>query len=235
LFSLRGKQGASMTVSVSKEGYYASHRGQAFIEYSKMRHERYVPDSGNPVVFNLRKRGKGADTLLTSQSGMREGFWVNAPRDGTPVKVDLLGRKVGSGSVEMAQKKPDYPAHGGAAQYLSRSDLAKWEAATNWSFTMKIADGGFLAENEEFPFYPPESGYEPVVNFNFQKGQTNWTTELKRDFYIRFGNPPVYGQLNIETSSFGNMVILTYIINPDGSRYLEPKEHYFPSSSRWTH
>jgi hypothetical protein len=178
----------------------------------------FKPDSNNPIIYFLHKIGVGANNLVTSQYGVRDGLWVNVQRDGTPVNVDLLNRTVGSGSMVIRQTKH-----------------AQWISATNWSFTMKMNDGGFIEENEEFPFTLPESGYQSVLTFNFQKGQTNWTTELKKDFYVKFGNPPLYGQIEVETSCVQNTVTLTYLINPDGSRNLEPKQNYFPSSSVWRH
>lgn len=244
LFSLTNKAGIELRISVGKDGYYSSRRNreadlfkysQLNLDYFYGRSNYFRADSSHPVVYYLRKMGVGANSLMTSQFGIREDFDVMVPRDGTPVDVDLLNRKAGNGSLEIRQTKPDYPAHGGIVENLSPSDYAKLISATNWSFTMKMNGGGFLEESEEFPFSPPESGYQSVVTFNFQKGQTNWTTQLKKDFYIKFGNPPLYGQLQVETSSYQSTVILTYVINPDGSRNLEPKQNYFPSSSTWRH
>lgn len=87
---------------------------------------------------------------------------------------------------------------------------------------MEIPDGGFVEENEEFPFEAPENGYQPVMEFNFQQGQTNWTIHLKDDYYIKFGNPARYGWLHLDTS-INSGVRLKYAINPTGSRNLEPK------------
>ena len=233
LFSLTGKLGTELDVSVEKAGYYVSrtNRSNRNFKYSKDNMtcllgltNYFHPESNHPVIYYVRTIGVGANTLVTSQRGVRDGFWVRVPRNDTPITVDLLAQKVGSGTLEIRTKKPDYPAHGGAFQHLSPSDQAKWLAATNWSFSMKMSDGGFFEESEEFAFNPPESGYQPTVTFTFEKGKTNWTTELKKDFYIKFGNRPVYGQLNVQTDSFGETVILTYVVNPDGSRNLEPQQ-----------
>jgi len=43
---------------------------------------------------------------------------------------------------------------------------------------MDIPDGGFVEENDEFPFEAPESGYQSIVDFAFQQGQPNWTTDI---------------------------------------------------------
>jgi len=218
LFSLTNKSGTQLNVSVGKAGYYSSrrNRGADYFKYSQWNWNTYYglndcfkPDSLHPIIYYLRKMGVGANSLVTSQYGIRDYFDVIVPRDGTPVVVNLLNRKVGNGSLEIGQKKPDYPAHGGIVQNLSPSDYAKWISATNWSFTLKMNEGGFIEEGDEFPFSPPESGYQSVVTFNFQKGQTNWTADLKRDFYIKFGNPPLYGHLEVETSSLSGLGLPT--------------------------
>ncbi|MEY2466354.1 MAG: hypothetical protein QOD03_875, partial [Verrucomicrobiota bacterium] len=72
-----------------------------------------------------------------------------------------------------------------------------------------------------FPFEAPEGGYEPIVKFYFQKIQPDWDTFLKKDFYIRFGNPPIYGRLHVETGIDQKGARLKFAINPDGSRNLE--------------
>lgn len=244
LFSLTGKSGTELHVSVGKAGYYSSgrNRGAEYFKYSKMNldffygtGDYFTPVSNQPVVYYLRKIGIGANALVTSQYGIRESFWVTVPKDGTPVKVDLQHQKTADGPLEIRQTKPDYPAHGGTIERLSPSDYAKLISATNWSVTMKISEGGLIEENQEFPFNPPESGYQSAVTLSFQKGQTNWTQHILKDYYIKFGTPPLYGQLQVETAIDQTTVILHWVINPDGSRNLEPKQGYFPSSSRWTH
>ena len=168
----------------------------------------FTPDANNPVVFHLRKKGSGTD-LVTSQYGVKSYFGVTVPLDETPVYVDLFERKTGaSGQMKVSQKKP--PAN-------------EWKEATEWFFRMEIPDGGFVEQNDEFPFEAPENGYESVIEFQFRKGEANWAEGIKKDYYIKFGNPPRYGLLNLKTLIEMEGARFTYAINPDGSRYLEPK------------
>ena len=222
LFCLTNKMGTLLRVSVGKPDYYASrrNRGAESFRFAGRYEEGYKPERDKPVIYYFQKKGVGADSLITSQYGVSEDYQIKTPLNGTKVNVDLLQRKTGSGPLEISQVKPEY---------------AKWKSATAWSFTMRIPDGGFIEESEEFAFTPPASGYQPVVEFKFQTGQTNWTTSVRQDYYIKFGNPPVYGQLHLETSISSSSARIVYIINPDGSRNLEPKQGHFPSSSSWTH
>jgi hypothetical protein len=94
--------------------------------------------------------------------------------------------------------------------------------AAEWSYRLAIADGGFIETSEEFPFQAPESGYQPVVEFNFHKDKPSWTEHLDKTFYVAFGNPRRYGRIHVVTS-MTNGTILDYAISPDGTRNLEPK------------
>jgi hypothetical protein len=203
-FSLRDKKGDPLEVAVAKQGYYP--RNSIF--WYRPDRGPFKPDQNNPVVFHLHKRGPGTD-LITSQYGMSPDFPIHIPRDGTPVKVDFLHRSSGDqGQMQIVEHKPEY---------------ANWKQATNWVYKIEIPDGGFIGENDEFPFEAAEEGYQSVVEFDFQKDNPDWTTDIKTNFYIKFGNPPLYGRLEIQTGISYGGAILTYAINPTGSRNLEPK------------
>lgn len=194
--------GKLLVIDVSKAGYYTSKSNRIDFDYTT-----YQPNPLQPEIFHLRKKGVGTE-LITSKSGFTSWFDVQAPIDGTPIWVDLLNRNSGgNGQIKFSSIK---------AEYLQAKQ------ATEWSFKMEIPDGGFIEENDEFPFDAPGNGYQPVVQFNFQKGQPNWTWNLEGNYFIKFGNPPRYGYFHLETS-IGSGVRLTYAINADGSRYLEPK------------
>ena len=88
---------------------------------------------------------------------------------------------------------------------------------------MSIPSGGFIEQNEEFPFEAPESGYKPMVEFDFRVGETNWSQSLHKSYYIVFGQPPRYGRIDVQTGIYRG-VSLSYAINADGTRNLEPRE-----------
>jgi len=210
-FSLTGAVGATLNVEVSKEGYYRM--GDASVKsfsYSKAQfNQPFQSDPNNPVVFKLRKKGNGVN-LVTSDNEKGPEYSVPLPLDGTPVKIDLLQRLTSdSGQIEISQKKPEFK---------------DWKQANEWSLKMTISGGGFVEENDQFPFEAPETGYQPTVELNFQKGLPDWRTDLSKDYYFEFGNPPKFGHLHISTAILIDDVRLTYQINPDGSRNLEPKE-----------
>jgi len=202
LFSLHGKIGRSLTVWFGKEGYYASHGGQMGFLYA-LGLGIHSPDPQNPVIFKLRKKGQGAE-LTTSDNGIRPSVAVRVPKNNTPVRVDFFQRKASAtGQVEISQNKPP------------------WKEATEWSLRLSIPDGGFVKNQDEFQFEAPETKYEPTVEYQFTKGETNWTTQVSKQFYIAFGQPRKYGWLRIESNLAQETIFLTYAINPTGSRNLE--------------
>jgi hypothetical protein len=192
-----------LAISVSSKDYYVPNAERYVVVDSRIVDSKPT----EPVIFHLHKKGAGV-ALVTSKYGMAPDFSISIPRDGTPIKLDVMQRKIGdSGQIQISENKPAY---------------AVWKQATSWSFRMHIPDGGFVEQAGEFPFEAPESGYQSVIEFDFQQGHTNWATDLKTNFYIKFGNPPRYGRLQVETGiSYGGASI-NYAVNPKGSRNLEP-------------
>ena len=205
LFSLHDALGLTLAVSVGKEGYYSSRRDNDSFSYGSVAVGHFSPDSQNPVIFHLRKKSQGVE-LLTSQNGMRPDVWVRVSKDNTPVRVDFFQKQASAtGQLEIRQNKPP------------------WQGATNWSFRLSIPDGGLVENQDEFQFTAPDTGYQPTVEYHFAKGETDWTTQVAKQFYIAFGQPRKYGWLRIESNLAQETVFLTYAINPTGSRNLEPQ------------
>ncbi|MDE3100300.1 MAG: carboxypeptidase regulatory-like domain-containing protein [Verrucomicrobiota bacterium] len=86
-FSLTGKKGKRLYVTVAKNGYYTSSdsRGRAF-EYANPFDGRFTPDPNNPVIFHLRKEGVGAELVVGSE-------FLGSRIDGTLSYVDLTTGK----------------------------------------------------------------------------------------------------------------------------------------------
>lgn len=203
-FSLQhGAKGPNLSVSVSKEGYYAPHFGQWSFSYAFV-NDPYTPDIANPFIFRLRKKGSGV-ALLTSQNGVGTQVGVRVPTDGGPVGVDFFKKGPNpSGQLEISQIKPAS------------------NTATEWSFRLSITDGGLVENQDDYQFQAPETGYQQKVEYKFSKSDSNWTTQVSKQFYIAFGNPRKFGWLRFDSNVGQQTVFLTYAINPDGSRNLEP-------------
>jgi hypothetical protein len=205
LFSVTGIKGKNLGVNVSKDGYYGR---QDRFEYADPGRGLFKPDPSHPVIFHLRKKGPGAK-LITSKSALRPDLGIKAPTNGTPIFIDLYNRKAGAvGELQIESWK-------------EQKDFSTGQ--NNWGLRLTIPGGGLFEESDEFPFEAPETGYQSVIEWHFNSGQNDWREVLKKSFDIKFGNPPRYGKITVETGSFSQAIFLEYAFNPDGSRYLEPK------------
>lgn len=201
-FFFGGAVGKTLQVNIHKSGYYTSKSNRVDFDYTG-----YQSNPSQSEVFHLRKKGAGAD-LVTSQYGISKDWSFSTPLDGTPVRVDLFNRKLSEdGQMEISAVKPD---------------RLKQERANEWSFRMSITDGGFVEQDDEFPFEAPETGYQSTIEFHFKMGDPGWTETVHKSYYITFGQPRRYGRLDLDTQMYWG-TRLTYAINPDGSKYLEPK------------
>jgi hypothetical protein len=198
-FSLVKGTGSHLHVDVWKDGYYTagSHNSVEFDDTTGGGSSKE-----NPALFFLKKKGKGADLISAVLD-------AKIPRDGTPMKIDLINRQMGAdGQLQLSQVKPPYES---------------WKKATEWSFKMEIPAGGFVEQNDEFPFEAPANGYQSTITFDFKADQPDWKTSFKKSYYIVFGTPLRYGRIDIESDIMWGGAHISYAVNPDGSRYLEPK------------
>ena len=137
---------------------------------------------------------------------MQPALVISMPRDGHPVWVDFFSQTVGEqGQLELSAVKP-----------------AKGQKGTFWYFKLAVPTGGLVEHDDEFPFYPPATGYAPIVEYKFMEGDEHWTQNLHKRFYIKFDQPAKYGEIDVQTSMYMG-VILKFSINPTGDRNLEPK------------
>ena len=168
LFSLHGERGPALDVWVGKEGYYASHRGQWGFSYLN----GFLSDPMNPVVFVLRKKGKG-ESLITSSFPTGMGQIAQLHHDGTPVEIDLFnGTQVPAGSGQLK--------------------LEFWRAITNqnanifdWKCQLTVPSGGLVETPEEFAFQAPEGGYQSPVVIDMLATNENWRGEIRSKYYLQ--------------------------------------------------
>ncbi|HAV62377.1 MAG TPA: hypothetical protein DCY13_08445 [Verrucomicrobiales bacterium] len=209
-FELKNAVGRTLTVRVAKSGYYFPDGQRISFRYAP-EDGNFKADPKNPVIYRLRKRGPGVE-LVTSQYGVNSHLGISAPTNGTPVWVDLFERKVGGGGQLRVSKLTPPRSPDGVP------------SVKEWRLTLSIPDGGFVEiVDDEFPFYPPETGYQPVLDFHYPTDRKDWVNRVSGQYYIAFGNPRRYGRIKFETAVTRG-IRLEYVVNPDGRPYLEPKE-----------
>lgn len=201
LFSLHGEHGPSLEIWVSKEGYYASHKGRMGVSYL---HGDFSPDPQNPVIFYLRKKGVGENLIEVKQN-------YRVARDGTPLGIDLTtGKSTTGGSGDLVvecwtddQGKPS------GAKYA-------------WHCVVTIPGGGLVLSDEEFPFLAPESGYALTNQISMPADRPDWTSDVDLKFFYRLADGR-YGRMTFSMIAGGqHFCMIDSVLNPSGSRNLEP-------------
>jgi len=206
LFRITGAEGDSLRIeSIVKNGYVLSPRAQTSFGYNISKN--HVPDSGNPVVFRLWK--KGPSEQLISHRLSRLGI----PSDGTAHHFDLLaGKRV--------------PSQGDLRVTFNRKPLILTSPGErhDWVVALEIQKGGLLLSSDEFLLAAPQGLYEKQMRFDMSKEDLNWTTVLKRQFYIQIRDG-LFGRLSLSLSTdhpqpTGSLT-LEFSINPRGGQSLE--------------
>ena len=203
LFSLRNTTGKNLIVTVSKQGYYAYQPFGAAFNYAGA-NQNFVPDSLNPVVFWLRKKGLG-ENLITIKRNYK------IPRDGTPVGIDLV----------TGTATPGWSAN--CVVQCWTDDLGKpLGQKYNWHCLITIPGGGLVLSDEAFPFLAPESGYISTNQIAMPADQPGWKSDVDVKFYYQLSDGR-YGRMKFSMIAGGdNFCMIDSVLNPSGSRNLEP-------------
>jgi hypothetical protein len=203
-FSITGKMGRGITIRVDKENYYTPKRQRISFDYAAFWEANYYePDPAQPVTFHLRKKGVG-ERLSAGETQ------PSLPANGDPTKLDLLngGQVSPNGQIEIT-------AITNTEKYPPR--VFDWQAA------ISISDGGLIEHDLEFPFEAPDEGYKSKVEFNMPANAPDWKRSVEKSYFIRFGTPPKYGRIHVRFNGASQKVLLSYTVNPSGSRNLETK------------
>jgi len=210
LFSLHNKRGATLTVSVSKDGYYSSRKDEDSFHYAVANDNRlYSSDPYNPAIFHLRKKGQGEELI---QEDFPPGFtqiW-QLHHDGTPVELDLLNGSQnvkGSGQLKLELWRD-----------LSDRNAKKFD----WKLQISVLDGGIIPTDEEFPFLAPENGYQPSLVVDMPATNQVWLGELRTKYYLQLPNGN-YGRIDFHFLAYNGVFTVKSWVNPTGSRNLESK------------
>jgi hypothetical protein len=198
LFQFTGLRGASLGITARKQGYEIGERGEGY--------QAPVSGKSNPtdrVILTMWKL-RGAEPMRHISTEAR------IPFDGTSVVFDLVtGKENPNGDLQIT---------------LLRSPLNVRRSGQkfDWSVKIEMLRGGIMAEDVPYPYWAPESGYQPYFQFNISSNDVPWDSTTTQNFYIRNSQ----GQ-------FGRMLVKPYAsvtpagisfdlwLNPSGSQNLE--------------
>ena len=208
LFSLQKAKGPDLTVLVSKNGYYTSRLTPDSFRYS-LGNEKFHANPLNPVIFHLRKKGKG-ESLIENNFPPGIGQIWQLHHDGTPIELDLLnGSQTVKGS---GQLKLEF--------WRDISDMKK--QPFDWKLQLSMPGGSLVPTDEEFAFQAPESGYQPSVVIDMPATNQPWMGEVRSKYYIQLSDGK-YGRVDFYLLPRNGVFTIHSVINPAGLRNLEPK------------
>jgi hypothetical protein len=205
LFSLDDVSGKRLVVRVTKSGYYdLDSRNRFSFEYANPFEKIfYQPNANRPILFYLRKQNPNANIISKSVE-------IVLPGDGTAATVDLDKGKINPTGELLIQAWKPWPPRPMSPLY-------------EWKVLLHLPGSGFVETREDFAFEAPESGYEESYIIDMNPGRpSEWKVSAERTLYFTFGKPKKYGRMALRTDGNSRYVFLDYIINPTGSRNLEP-------------
>jgi hypothetical protein len=126
------------------------------------------------------------------------------------------------------QKAPD----GGPADFWVTMPVPArdaWYKPYDWSYQIKVPDGGLVETHDEYPFLAPGGGYAPSFEQAFKNVDPHHAGKFLNTYYLKCHNGNVYARVSIEwepDSSPSASFRVSYVANPAGSRNLEPGQEH---------
>lgn len=212
-FSLRGKFGKILGVSIKKDGYRRCRWGVIGFEYANPTDRAYhQPDPERPVLFRLIKMGPPEPLVQRSRMSFR------CAEDSGDLHLDLLGqRQVGADDPEV-----DLIVHAEHGP-IREVDGRRW---FDWKVVLSVPNGGLLA-GTECPPAAPEDGYLPRLEFQ-GKVEGRYSMDGVDDwFFLKSRDGRHFGRVHLKVSAAPDgggapkVYLAEYVLNPAGSRGLE--------------
>jgi hypothetical protein len=203
-FEINNIVGKMLTVRVNHTNYYGSKNSYQVFEYANFMHLNFhSPDSNNPVVFQLKKKGP-------REPMYRWDYRCEAPTNGQLIWLDIAHKRAGETGDFGVSYKRHAPDKG-------------W--SSDFTVTLIAAPGaGLLLSDEEFMFEAPTQGYQTMYTLaQIRTNSMRFSSVLKPNFYLRTakGNHAVVmaeiSQYNVPGGKFDFIIYH----NPSGSRNLE--------------
>ena len=199
MFQFIGLTGSQLGVTVSKKGYVMGARGEG---YKTPAGGKTSPD--DRAILTMWKL-RGPEPLVSSS------FESSVAYDGTSSRFDLATQK----------KSPD----GDLQVTLSRSPLEVRRSGNrfDWDVKIEMLHGGLVPENDPYPYWAADNGYQSSFEFNMITNNVPWRSTMAQNFYIRSSHGQ-YGrmQVNVYANLTPARIKFDFWINPSGSQNLEP-------------
>lgn len=205
LFSIKDIRGISLSVKVSKDGYYSTEASRGKANYVlKNNTDLPVPTSNKPAVFVLRKMGEAAALKRTEGS-------VNLPKNGAPVIINLQsGKASGQSDLKVECWVQD--------QGVDTSGYNPYD----WRCVISIPGGGLIERTDDLNFMAPEDGYRSADEIVMTKVTPRWDSGSGKEYFIKRADG-TFGRVKVLIATgASNFVRFESYLNPQaGDRNLQ--------------
>jgi hypothetical protein len=191
--------GAGIGIWPQKEGFYYN------LKIPWQRPVDYQPDPRNPIIFQIWKI-RGAENLV--QSSLRTSL--------TP-----------AGSAKSFKIASGAPANDGDLKITfmrtGDEDRPGLVHRFNWNIKIEVPDGGLIKEDDAYPFWAPDKGYQAIFEVIMTSNSPSWQSQVNQNFYIK-NSSGKYGTMSLDVYSLSRPpeVHASFTMNPSGSQNLEP-------------
>jgi hypothetical protein len=205
-FTIALKSPDEVDVEIETPGYL-SHKK---IFYFRGPPDRPPPDLAKPIPFRLWRNGPVEQLLL-----WRRGLIISP--DGQPLYFDVQNGSV----VNEAERPHDIAIVARRVQKIPLGNVK-----FSWDLSIEVTSGGGIQESDdEFMFHAPATGYARSWSIHMDPADPNWTTQLRRQFYIRARDGMVHAAVELRTQAAEGdgrfRVNLDYVANDTGSANLQ--------------
>jgi hypothetical protein len=214
-FSFKGARGASMGVSVGKEGYYKIHKvsNQSFAYgMGPDGAHQAPPTKDNPAIFALHKMGRTESLVYDGKRRYKPS------KDGQPLDVNLeTGREVPSGQGDIRFER------------WANDQEKNQRGHFDWRLRITAPGGGLAERNGQFDFEAPEGGYKESVEINMPASLGDqWSYTVNMSYFVRLRDGR-YARFDamVQAGHESSALVVDAFLNPTpGSRNLEydPKQ-----------
>lgn len=202
LFEVSGVKGLSISVNVSKEGYYQTPRSRGQLSYAQPSGNKYpLPTSDKPAIFELRKMGETVPLIHVSERSVR------LPKNGSPVEVNLeTGLTTGSGDLKV--------------QCWTNDQDKDAQGRYDWKCVLTVSGGGLIERTDRFAFEAPAEGYKESVEL--MSPLVRWVSNVEKQYFVKLSDNR-YARINFRMRTGGEhfFVVEAYLNPTPGSRNLE--------------
>jgi len=207
-FEITGIQGAAISVSVKKGGYYfidetdrSSPSSSATFAYGMGAdsYRRPAPTKNSPALFVLHKMG---EPVPLSHVSSRQ---IDVPPTGQAVTVNLATGRTGQGDIEISSAVGD----------ISQQPF-------DWRYQLSVPGGGLVERVGQFDFIAPVNGYQPTVEVNVSAREEKWSSRLTKEYFAKLEDGR-FARFSIRFYA-GNrnfIVMESYVNTTPGNRNLE--------------